>query len=261
MRAALFQTERFEQLLKILPEEEHDNEIVFLKGAALLGSGQTEDGILLLRQLWWREPNAGLGAFGLFGYWLHNPVARYQRRAKLCAVVPSVSHSIAYGYAARLSRRSLNRLSRNPFQKGQLRAEVRHASGARYIETEKLPEAIQMLRRALKARPGLHLKRAIQLDSGEAQRRRGAYKTAQFHFENVASGYIDTLSNEYREREPDKWPLNTAGTTMPKDILKPSSSVTSRPQSQSSTLGLGWVAWRCGECYKEARQFPDSAPK
>ena len=54
-----------------------------------------------------------------------------------------------------------------------------------------------MLRRALKARPGLHLKRAIQLDLGGPD---AEAHTRQLIFKNVASGYIDTLSNEARAR-------------------------------------------------------------
>ena len=252
---ALFETARFEELLKILPDDQHDNEIVFLKGSALLGLGKKEEGIVLLRQLWWREPTQVWGVWALWQLGKANLVGRYLKgeRSFILKTVPPPLYRLRVR-GKTIATRSLNRLSRNPFSKGQLRAEVRHALGARYLETEKLPEAIQMLRRALKAKPGLHLKRAIQLDLGESQRRRGAYKTALFHFENVASGYVDTLSNEARARAGQMAIEYRRYDDAQRHFETQLLSNPLGPNRNQALWGLGWVAWR-REKPKEARQF------
>ena len=227
---------------------------MFLKGAALLGVGKTEDGILLLRQLWWREPTQVWGLWSLWQLAKHNPVKRYLKgeRSFVLKVVPPPLYRLRVR-GKTIATRSLDRLSRNPFQKGQLRAEVRHALGARYIETEKLPEAIHMLRRALKARPGLHLKRAIHW-TWERPKDAEAYKTALFHFENVASGYIDTLSNEARARAGQMAIEYRRYDDAQRHFETQLLSNPLGPNRNQALWGLGWVSWRRGE-YKQARQF------
>ena len=74
---ALFETGRYEELLKILPDDQNDNEIVFLKGSALMGLGKQEEGIVLLRQLWWREPTQVWGVWALWQLGKANLVSRY----------------------------------------------------------------------------------------------------------------------------------------------------------------------------------------
>lgn len=252
---SLFETGQFQELLAILPAKDHDNEFAFLRGSALLRSGSTQEGSVLLRQLWWQEPTQVWGVWALWQLAQQNAVGRYlrgERKFILKTVPPPLYRLRVTGRT--ISIRSLNRLARNPFRKGQLRAEVRHALGARYLESEKLPEAIANFRRAIKAKPGLHLRRAIHLDLGEAHRRRGAYKTALIHFEKVASGYVDTLSDEARSRAGQMAIEYRRYDDAQRHFETQLISNPLGTNRNQALWGLGWVATRRGQ-FVQARQF------
>jgi soluble lytic murein transglycosylase len=251
----LFAAGLYPELVALLPDEEIlDDELLFLKGAALWRGARRDAGLAVLRELWWGEPEGVWGQAALRELAAPGPHSPYSRTesSQVLRAVPAVTFDTGR-HSEVAPRATLEALRRAPTN-GRLTAEVQHAMGASLLREEKFSEAVSALSSALGRTKDRALKRVIELRLGEAERRRGAYAAAQRHFAKVATGPTDRFTSralaasgqmaiEFRR-------YGEARTLFETQLVKNPMGDT----RHEALWGLGWVSFRTGDL-RAARRF------
>jgi tetratricopeptide (TPR) repeat protein len=251
----LFAAGAYADLAALLDDESHlDDELLFLKGAALWRGTEREAGLGVLRDLWWGEPEGVWGQAALRELAAPGPRSPYSRAEAeiVLHVVPAVTFDT--GRHSEIAPRSTLEALRRAPAKSRLAAEVQHAMGVSLLHDEKFSEAVSALSSALSRTRDRALKRVIELRLGEAERRRGAYNAAQRHFARVATGPTDRFTGqalaasgqmaiEFRRYDEARKLFETELVKYPIGDTR-----------HEALWGLGWVSFRTGDL-RAARRF------
>ena len=251
----LFESKQYAQLLRELPPKPESTELEFLRAVALHREGETQKGSQALQTLWRCSPTEIWGQWSLWVLAKNKVNSVYSRseRKFILNTVPPPRFKLR-SKARSIASRTLRRLGKSKLKSGILLPEIRHALGTRYLELDHIPDAIRLFWRAMSTKPPKDLKRAIRLNLGEAQRRRGYYRNALELFDAVAKGHADSLTEQARARAGQMAiefrRYEDARQQFEAQLLNNPLG----PHRNGALWGLGWVAWRQGQ-YKRAREF------